>query len=93
MATDMSIEESFAEACKRFEGSALRGQPTIEDRAALARVRFSAVVPAAAASAPIEPDTDEWRQMARDFRSSPLPVQDNFLARLGRRISVGRISY
>lgn len=90
---DDAVARAFAEAVASFADSALRGPPTEADRAALRRVSGVIGIQGPQAMLPVERDTDEWRNMARDFRSGPLPELSNFLGRLGKRISVGRNSY
>ncbi len=89
---DDVIIKSFMEANARMASSALRGRPTEADRAALRRVSGVIGVQGPQAMPPVERDNDEWRNMARERRSGPLP-ELNLLGRLGNRISVGRNSY
>jgi len=65
---DDAIARAFTEAVACFAESALRGPPTEADRAALRRVSGVIGVQGPQAMLPVERDTDEWRNMARDFR-------------------------
>ena len=66
---DDLITKAFAEAVARFADSALHGAPTEADRAALKRAgRSDRAARQKPNMPPIERDTDEWREIARDFR-------------------------